>query len=124
MIKVKHFMDTVESDDGQRLWVEPINVTRDLQEMCQVHHVLTHLGPPVKLWNWYEDHPDAYDCFRGEYHEALKAGPYNEALMQLAAIAQRETFTLLHQGDDPIHNSAMALYEYLTELEAYCPPED
>jgi hypothetical protein len=30
----------------------------------------------------------------------------------------------LHQCDDPIHNSAMALYEYLTELEAYCPPEE
>jgi len=124
MIKVKHFMDSVEGDDGQRLWIESINVTRDLREMCSIDHVLTHLGPPMKLWKWYEDHPDAYDCFRGEYHEALRAGPYNEALLQLAAIAQRETFTLLHQSDDPIHNSAMALYEYLTELEAYCPPED
>ena len=124
MIKVKHFMDAVEEDDGQRLWVEPINVTRDLREMCQIDHVLLHLGPPMKLWNWYEEHLDAYDCFRGEYHESLRAGPYNEALVQLASIAQRETFTLLHQCDDAIHNSAMALYEYLTELEAYCPPEE
>ena len=124
MIKVKHFLDAVESDDGQRLWVEPIGVTRDLREMCQIDHVLSHLGPPKKLWDWYEEHPDAYDCFRGEYHEFLKQGPYNDALMQLAAIAQRETFTLLHQNDDAIHNSAMALYEYLTELEAYVPPED
>ena len=28
MIKVKHFLDEVEEDDGQRLWVEPINVTQ------------------------------------------------------------------------------------------------
>ena len=58
MIKVKHFLDEVESDDGQRLWVEPIGVTKDLREMCQVDHVLTHLGPPMKLWDWYEQHPD------------------------------------------------------------------
>ena len=30
MIKVKHFMDEVESDDGKRMWVEPIGLTRDL----------------------------------------------------------------------------------------------
>jgi uncharacterized protein YeaO (DUF488 family) len=124
MIKVKHFLDDVENDDGQRLWVEPIGVTRDLRDMCRVDHVLCHLGPPVKLWNWYEEHPDAYDCFRAEYHEFLRNSPYNEALMQLACIAGRETFTLLHQCDDAIHNSAMALYEYLSELEAYCPPEE
>jgi uncharacterized protein YeaO (DUF488 family) len=124
MIKVKSFLDDVEGDDGQRLWVEPIGVTHDLRGMCRIDHVLSHLGPPKKLWDWYEEHPDAYDYFRAEYHEHLKQGPYNEALMQLASIAQRETFTLLHQGEDAIHNSAMALYEYLSELEAYCPPEE
>ena len=30
---------------------------------------------------------------------------------------------LLHTADDPCHNSATALYEFLAELEAYCPPE-
>jgi len=124
MIKVKHFLDTVEADDGQRLWVEPIGVTRDLRELCLVDHVLTHLGPPMKLWQWYEEHPDGYDAFRAQYHDSLRSGPYNEALMQLAQISSRETFTLLHQCDDAIHNSAMALYEYLSELQAYCPPEE
>ncbi|HEX3355435.1 MAG TPA: DUF488 family protein [Tepidisphaeraceae bacterium] len=123
MIKVKHFLDEVESDDGQRLWVEPIGLTKDLCEWCEVSHVLAHLGPPVRLWNWYEQHPDGYDNFRAEYHEFLKNGPYHEALQELARIAQRETFTLLHQCDDALHNSAMALYEYLCELQAYCPPE-
>jgi hypothetical protein len=34
----------------------------------------------------------------------------------------RETFTLLHQGDDPEHNSATALQEFLHELEAWIQP--
>ncbi len=35
----------------------------------------------------------------------------------------RENIALLHQSDDPAHNSATALYEFLSELEAYCEPE-
>lgn len=123
MIKVKHFLDTVEEDDGERFWVEPINVTLDLREMCQIDHVLMHLGPPMQLWDWYEEHLDGYDCFRADYHEHLTNSPHAEALFELARISRRGTITLLHQCDDAIHNSAMALYEYLSELQAYCGPE-
>jgi hypothetical protein len=28
-----------------------------------------------------------------------------------------------YQGDDPGHNTATALHEFLSELEAWCPPE-
>ena len=52
MIKLKHFMEPVEEDDGKRLWIEPINLTKDLVEWCRIDHVLPHLGPPVKLWEW------------------------------------------------------------------------
>ena len=67
MIKVKHFMDEVEPDDGQRLWVEPVGLTRDLRTWCQVHGVLTQFGPPRQLWAWFESQHDAraYDYFRG-----------------------------------------------------------
>src|SRR5690349_20153566 len=117
MIKVKHFLEPVEEDDGQRLWVEPIGLTREVQEWCKVDHVLTHLGPPKAIWEWFGEHPDGYDAFRGEYHEALSRGAYKSALQQLARAAQRETFTLLHQGDDAQQNSAVALHEFLSELE-------
>jgi uncharacterized protein YeaO (DUF488 family) len=123
MIKVKHFCEAIESDDGQRIWVEPIGCTKDLLELCSIDHVLSHLGPPKKLWEWLDAHPDGYDFFRAQYHEHLSKGPYLPALQQLAAVSGRETFTLLHQGDHPEQNSAMALYEYLTELQAYIPPD-
>src|SRR4051812_19548303 len=119
MIKVKHFLDAVESDDGKRLWIEPFGCTTDLREGCSINHMLSHLGPPMKLWQWYEEHPDGYEYFRGQYHEILKQGPYREALQELAKVAAKgETFTLLHQCDDAVHNSATALYEFIVELEA------
>jgi uncharacterized protein YeaO (DUF488 family) len=123
MIKIKHFLDTVEGDDCQRLWVEPISLARDLREWCSVDHVLCHLGPPRDVWEWFEEHPDGYEYFRARYHEALQRGPYRPALQQLACAGTRENFTLVFQGDDPAHNSATALHEFLNELEAYCPPE-
>jgi uncharacterized protein YeaO (DUF488 family) len=123
MIKIKHLLDTVAPDDGQRLWVEPIGVTADLREWCSVNHVLTDIGPPMTLWRWFQDHPDGYEYFRAKYHEHLARGRRRQALARLAAVALHEDFTLLHQSDDPKHNSATALYEFLTELQAYTPPE-
>ena len=124
MIKVKHFMDDVEPDDGQRLWVEPVGLTRDLRLWCQVHAALTHYGPPRQICAWFEAQHDAraYDYFRAAYHEHLSQGPYRQALQQLAWDAMSTDVTLLHQGDDPEHNTATALYEFLSELQSYCPP--
>lgn len=123
MIKIKHLMDELEDDDGQRLWVEPIGLTKDLQEMCQIDHILPHLGPPKKVWNWYQSHPDGYEFFRAKYHEALMRGPYKPALQSLVTAGRNETFSLVHGGDDPAKNTATALYEFLSESEAYIKPE-
>ena len=119
MIKIKHLLDAVEPDDGQRISVEPFNLTRDLREWCRVDHVLCHLGPPRALWEWFEEHPDGYDYFRARYHGNLANSKYKPALRQLAQAGLRETFTLLHQSDDAEHNSATALQEFLNELEAW-----
>ncbi len=119
MIKIKHLLDSVEKDDGQRLWVEPIGLTKDLQEWCNVDHVLTHLGPPKKIWKWFEEHPSGYEYFRGKYHEALQHSAQMPALQALAQAGTKENFTLVHQGDSENENSAMALYEFLTNLQAY-----
>ncbi len=123
MIKIKHLLETVEGDDGDRLWVEPIGLTADLREWCKVQYVLSTLGPPMKLWEWFQEHPDGYDYFRGKYHEHLARGRRRKAMLHLAAASLQEDFTLVHQGDDPAHNSATALYEFLTELQAYTRPQ-
>ena len=121
MIRIKHFLDGVEPDDGQRVWIEPIGCCKNLAEWCAIDHVLSNIGPPKKLWNWFQNHPDGYDRFRGEYHDFLSHVPYRNALMELACIGKRENFTLVHQGDNPCQNTASALAEFLVELEAYCP---
>ncbi len=119
MIKVKHLMDPVEGDDGQRLWVESVGLTKDLRGWCKIDHVLPHLGPSAQLSEWFEEHPDGYDYFRARYHGFLAQSKYKPALRALAQAGVRETFTLLHSGDDEDHNAAVALMEFLHELEAW-----
>jgi uncharacterized protein YeaO (DUF488 family) len=123
MIKVKNVFEGVEASDGTRLWVEPIDLTKDLRKWCEVDHVLSHIGPPMDLWEWFEAHPGGYEYFRATYHEHLNKGKYRPALKELAAAGTKQTITLLHQTEDPEHNTAMALYEYLSELGSYCPPD-
>jgi uncharacterized protein YeaO (DUF488 family) len=123
MIKIKHLLDAVEKDDGVRIWVEPFGVTKDLREWCEVDHVLCHLGPPTQLRDWFEEHPDGFSYFRATYHECLANSRYKPALQELACAGMHQNFTLLHQGDDPEHNTAIALYEFLSELGSYCPLE-
>src|SRR5688500_12791468 len=71
MIKVKHLMDAVEPDDGARFWVEPIGLTRDLRQWCSVGATLPQVAPPSQLTKWFDRHPEAYDVFRGCYHDHL-----------------------------------------------------
>jgi uncharacterized protein YeaO (DUF488 family) len=123
MIKVKHLMDAVESDDGVRMWVEPVGLTTDLRQWCRVDHVLPHLGPPAELARWFEDHPDAWDFFRAKYHEFLGRSSFRAALAQLARVARQQNITLLHHGDNPAQNTAVALQEFISELSAYSQPE-
>lgn len=123
MIKAKHVLDRIESDDGPRLWIEPTGLTKDLQGWRCVDQVLPHLGPPRDLWEWFGAHPGEYEVFRGQYHEWLANSPYRPALQRLACECLAANFTLLHAGDDAAHNCATALHEFISELEAYCPPE-
>jgi uncharacterized protein YeaO (DUF488 family) len=123
MIRIKHLLDKVETDDGARLWIEPIGLTKDLRAWCEVDHILCHIGPPMGLWQWYDEHPDGYGYFRATYHEWLASCKYKPALQELACAGRKNTFTLVHQGDDTEHNTATALYEFLSELGSYCPPE-
>src|SRR2546423_15432201 len=88
MIKIKHFCDAVETDDGQRIWIEPIGCAKDLREWCSIPHVLSHLGPPVQLWAWFVQHPDGYHYFRGKYHEWLAKREFRVALGKLSVAAR------------------------------------
>lgn len=118
MIKIKHLLDEKDSEDGLRIWVEPVGVTRDLRELCSIDHLLHATAPPRALWQWLAGHPNDYHLFRAHYHAWLGQSAYRRLLRQLARSARRHNLTFVHQGDDPDQNTAAALRDFLVQLQA------
>lgn len=119
MIKVKSLFDSVEPDDGVRLFVEPSGLTLDLVEWCAVNHVLSNIAPPKRMTRSLEGGPERYPEFRGQYHDWLSGSKFVSALDELANAARDENYTLLHTGDDAEHNVATALAEFLSERQGW-----
>jgi uncharacterized protein YeaO (DUF488 family) len=121
ILVVKHIMDTVEPGDGFRVWIEPVGLTRDFVEWFRITCAIPCIAPPAALCDWFEQHPDGYDYFCAGYHQMLTS-PSLPWLKELARAACQDNYTLLHQGDSPAENSATALCEFLSNLQAYFHP--
>ena len=60
----------------------------------------------MELWHWFAGSiPTATNISAAATTSTSAKGPYRQALAALAQAALNEDFTLLHQGDDPEHNS-------------------
>jgi uncharacterized protein YeaO (DUF488 family) len=124
VIKIKHLMDEVEDDDGVRMWVEPINLTRDLQEWCEVDVVLAPLAPCQSLIHALAGDAETFDSLMIRFHDELRRSPNADTLRSLAIGSLTETFTLLHASDDNAQNCAVALFEFLVELASHRSADD
>jgi len=123
MIQIKNLFDAAEPDDGLRLWVGPVGLTRDLAAWCRVDRWLREGSPSPDLAAWFEEHPDGWEYFRARHHEALSRGGFKERLRELSRRALRENVTLLYGESNPTENAAVSLYEYLVALQPYAPEE-
>jgi uncharacterized protein YeaO (DUF488 family) len=118
MILVKHLFDEPAPEDGERIWIEPIGLTRDLIEWCQIAHVMTNLAPSKETAAWFQEHPAGFDFFEAEYLEELCSSPSIISMRGLAAASTTKSFTLVHHGDHPVENSATVLATFLLDLAA------
>ncbi len=116
MIQIKNLFETPAASDGLRLWVGPVGLTRDLAAWCKVDRWLKEGSPHLELTEWFEEHPDGWEFFRGKHHEALVKSGSIPLLRSLSEQAVRENITLLYAESNPSENCAVSLYEFLTAL--------
>jgi uncharacterized protein YeaO (DUF488 family) len=121
MITIKHFLETPEVEDGMRLWVEPFGVTRDLCDWCRIGVVLSEIGPPPLLWDWFDLNPSGYESFRKIYHAYLSQPLFASLLQKILDLSERVNVTLLHQSTAASENTAAALCEFLLLRKAEEP---
>jgi uncharacterized protein YeaO (DUF488 family) len=123
MIKVKYLLDPVDPDDGQRIWVERYGLTKDLQEWCQVDHVITEVAPSPALLYHLERDPDGFHVFRKAYASELHNSAWRDPLEKLALASRSGNLTLVHTSNDVDRNGAVALCQYLNEIAVSLLPD-
>src|SRR5687768_15384912 len=97
MIRTKQVTQAAATDDGPRVWVEPVGLCRDFREWCSVDVVVSDVAPPLVLWEWFQQSPaERYVGFRRAYKRYLRTGPMRRALEKLAAAGATSYLTLLY----------------------------
>lgn len=113
MLRIKRTYDPPSRTDGLRMLVERLWPRGTRKEALPMHAWVKDVAPSGKLRQWFDHRPERWDEFRRRYHRELDAKP--EAWRPLLSASRGKTVTLLYSSHDVIHNSAVALREYLTK---------
>ena len=113
MLRIKRTYDPPSRTDGLRMLVERLWPRGTRKEALPMHAWVKDVAPSGKLRQWFDHRPERWDEFRRRYHLELDAKP--EAWRPLLSASRGKTVTLLYSSHDVIHNSAVALREYLTK---------
>ncbi len=72
---------------------------------------MKELAPTTELRKWFAHDPAKWAAFKRKYAKELQQ--HSEEVRKLAAMARRGVVTLVFGAQDPEHNNAVALREYL-----------
>src|SRR5262245_13914453 len=111
MFKLKRAYDAAETTDGVRLLVERLWPRGVRKADLTMDAWLKDIGPSDTLRRWFGHDPKRWDVFRKRYFAELDSKP--ELWKNVLSAARRGRVTLIYSSRDTIHNSAVALKEYL-----------
>jgi len=116
MIKCKSIYRTPEPEDGERvfvdrLWPEGIS-TRD----AALHRWLQELAPSYELWR-YSFSVEQWPEYKERYWQELAKKPNLALLRELLDKSRDATVTLLYGTRNDQYNNAVALKQYVEQLD-------
>lgn len=117
MFRLKNAAEQPEAVDGTRILVEPIrSKTTNPSPTLSIDISLQALAPSPALRNKLNPNPDSltWDEFQHQYRVELARN--TRATQTVLNAARRGTVTLVYTSEDPQHNSATVLKEYLERI--------
>jgi uncharacterized protein YeaO (DUF488 family) len=115
MIKCKSIYHSPAPDDGERIFVDrlwPEGVTtRD----SRVTSWMQELAPSYELWR-FNFTTEKWTEYRRRYWQELSHKSLRPMLRRLKEKSESDAVTLLYGTSDDLHNNAVALKEYLENL--------
>lgn len=117
MIKCKSIYRTPSADDGERIFVDRLWPEGITTHEAAIHRWLQDVAPSYELWR-YKFSPDNWAEYRQLYWRELSQKALRPLLLQLWDKSHKGALTLLYGTDNDTLNNAVALKEYLENLNS------
>jgi uncharacterized protein YeaO (DUF488 family) len=113
-ILLKRAYELPEPRDGFRILVDRLWPRGVAKSAAHIDLWLKEIAPSTTLRKWFAHDPLKWIEFHDRYFLELRRNP--EAVAQLTELAGRSVVTLVYGAKDREHNQAVALQEYLENL--------
>jgi len=116
MIKCKSIYQPPSVDDGERIFVDRLWPEGLSTRQAAIHNWLQEVAPSYELWR-YHFSPDNWTEYRRLYWQELSENTLRPLLLEQKGKSQNSSLTLLYGTDHALYNNAVALKEYLENLD-------
>ncbi len=110
---IKRVYDAPSEEDGRRILVDRLWPRGLKRESAHIHQWAKEIAPGSELRRWFNHDPARWTEFRKRYLLELASPEQEQALDDIAALADRETVTLLFAAKDVSHNNAVVLQQVI-----------
>ena len=111
MIRLKRVYEEAARNDGYRVLVERLWPRGVSKEKANIRLWAKEIAPSAELRKWYGHNLARWQEFKKRYWRELKGK--EESLEEIRSRARERTVTFVYAARDEVHNSAMALKDYL-----------
>jgi uncharacterized protein YeaO (DUF488 family)/glutaredoxin len=119
MIQIKRVYSESGKQDGFRILVDRVWPRGFSKERANVDEWRKELAPSTALRKWFSHDPAKWTGFRERYRKELTESGGIDALKELAQRSHHKTITLVYGAADEQHNQAVALKEFIEQLDKH-----
>jgi len=115
-IGIKRVYEAPAREDGTRVLVDRVWPRGVRKDAARVIQWMRELGPSDELRQFFNHDPARWNEFRKRYRRELRSANARQMLKELAALARKDTLTLVYGAKDETHNQAVVLREVLERM--------
>lgn len=116
MIKLRRIYDPEEPDEGYRVLVDRLWPRGISRADASWNEWMKEIAPGNELRKWYNHDPSRWESFREKYKQELSSR--HDLLLRLLQLERDHgTLTLLYSSREQSLNNAVALREFLQQLD-------
>lgn len=114
-IAIKRAYEAPSRGDGMRILVDRMWPRGVSKEEAEIDLWLKEISPSTKLRQWFGHEAPKWEKFREKYFKELAAN--GDLVEELKSHVKKGKVTLVYAAKDEEHNNAVAIREYLAQMD-------